>query len=755
MDTLLIAGNTGAISESGYKRLSKVYRVILVGEDVRAEKKREGIVRFCTNFRNEDIRKIFDAYTIDSVIYISENVDNTDKVRIETDELELFYRYCGKYGIKKSIVLISKDGCNYTVDKENEMMNNGMEFADERALAAWQLEQMIRFQERMNGHKSTVLRCPFIFREGNEDAYLGKLLAEVRDGKEIALPYSEDTQLDIIHETDLLRLCRNILEEGVEKTRFYNVGSGYVHRWKELEEKIKCWNPEAKLIYENRKNYLEEEEFPRELRSDYGFVPERDVMESLDACYQEFEKEPESVKKSAKEPVKELAMAPTSDPAAAVKDAMNSKTQVTRKQNDNQGILDQIQNLYGKISGSMNQSLLSYLEVIFFFFVSEWISRYTSESVYFRFVDVRLLYIVIMGTIHGLRCGILSAILSSISLARKYGQIGMGGILMFYHVDNWIPFVCYLMVGFVTGFMQNRHKEEKDFAQKEYQLLRDKYLFLNDVYRGSIDKKTEYKKQVLGFTDSYGKIYSAVQNLDCELPQKVFQHGLHTLEDILDNKSVAIYTLSDDKEFALLSAHSTELLDKIPKKYHIHEIPDIYDVVKKKKVWKNVEMIPDYPVYASAIFDGDQPVVLIMIYSAKPEQMNVRYMNLLQILCGLIQTALLRAVRVQELRGQYYPETSVIYPELFKEILDIYYKMEQSGNAQYAVLALEEHDMKKVSEELPELIYSDDVIGADENGNLYLLLVEVNEQNLSAVVNRLRKNGIKFKVLEDKGRSWF
>src|SRR5699024_8241959 len=120
---------------------------------------------------------------------------------------------------------------------------------------------------------------------------------------------------------------------------------------------------------------------------------------------------------------------------------------------------------------------------------------------------------------------------------------GMEWTVLFYNVENWIPFTTYLMAGSVTGYVKNKKTEEIKFTREEYELLRDKYIFLNEVYRSTMENKGEYKKQILGFKDSFGRIFDAVQKLDHILPQEIFLEALLIMEDILENHSIAIYSV--------------------------------------------------------------------------------------------------------------------------------------------------------------------------------------------------------------------
>ena len=107
------------------------------------------------------------------------------------------------------------------------------------------------------------------------------------------------------------------------------------------------------------------------------------------------------------------------------------------------------------------------MELLVVFLFAELLNHYLGVNVYFRFVDIRLFFIVIMGTIYGMRTGLLAALLECIALFVQYLGIGVDWTLLFYNVENCIPFMIYLMAGSVTGYIKNKKTEsgEKGYEQ--------------------------------------------------------------------------------------------------------------------------------------------------------------------------------------------------------------------------------------------------------------------------------------------------
>ena len=128
------------------------------------------------------------------------------------------------------------------------------------------------------------------------------------------------------------------------------------------------------------------------------------------------------------------------------------RTFVNEVMTQKSGLAGKIMSLFARAG----KGALKYVELVLVFIIAEIISHYTSESIYFKFVDVRLFYIIIMGTIYGMRTGLVAAVLECLVLIREYALMGMNGTILFYNIENWIPFVVYLMAGSITGYISNK-----------------------------------------------------------------------------------------------------------------------------------------------------------------------------------------------------------------------------------------------------------------------------------------------------------
>lgn len=709
MADILITGKTDIFTREAVLPLAEEYKVILAGEAAFTEKL-PNVQVYHTNPAEEKFGQLFDVYNFQAVYYVSGFADGGQGLYGESRQLEQVFLECSRAKVEKLVFLSTVESQNYISQYGKSGMITKKDYPASYSFCAAQAEEMCRYFAEKTKVQTVILWLPYLSGKLNDGNFLGSIFHNIYEKNKIFLPHHAEDRVDFLAFSDLAELLIRITEETEALGGSYFAVSGYRHTWGELEEMLRLISPDVQIFYENYPDTIAWPDYPVELRKSYGFVPMEHVMEDVGACYRRFVREVISGHRSFRTRLSDW--------------------------------------LLGKGRG-----LVQYLEVLVLFLAAELISSFTSESVYFKFADVRLMYIVIAGTTYGMKLGIFAAALECVVLVIRYAMIGMNGTFLFYNVENWIPFAIYLMAGSITGYIRNKKDEEIQFSRKEYSLLRNKYIFLNDVYRGAVENKGEYKKQILGFKDSFGKIFDAVQKLDSELPESIFLEGLRVMEDILENHSIAIYTLDSWQRFGRLAVCSNSQLPKLTKSLKLEDYRELYQETAKGGVFKNTSLEEGLPMYACGVFRGDMMVLLITIQEAGTEQYNMHYMNIFRILCGLVQTSFLRALDFQELQEAsiYYPGTQVVYPERFRQLVDIQSDMKEAGVADFVLVRFDQSDKKQVSEALAGTIRATDTLGAGEDGKLYLLLAQMNRKNFSVVGKRLEANGLNFELAEEVG----
>ena len=131
------------------------------------------------------------------------------------------------------------------------------------------------------------------------------------------------------------------------------------------------------------------------------------------------------------------------------------------------------------------------LEIIGAFLLTEWLRTFTQGNSQLETVDLRLLFVVIVGTIYGLHAGVVAAVLACAGVAKSYASQSASFAPLFYDTANWLAFVIYFVAGSVCGYVQSRNQESVRFVRDENGLLRNRLDFLRGLYQDVLDARRQ------------------------------------------------------------------------------------------------------------------------------------------------------------------------------------------------------------------------------------------------------------------------
>lgn len=287
--------------------------------------------------------------------------------------------------------------------------------------------------------------------------------------------------------------------------------------------------------------------------------------------------------------------------------------------------------------------LVPVLELLGAWGVSELLVRMTSTQAQFRVVDFRLAFIVLIADVYGLNAGVAAAFLASLSLAAGYWAEGASPLLLFYEPSNWLAFLVYFVVGAVCGYVQLRSAEDLRFAEEEQKLLEERLRFVRQLYQDTLEDKRSFRRQILGRRDSFGKVYAVTKALDAapaqELPRKIVE----VLEDVLENHSAAVYRVDARRHLARRAACSADFAARCPQLLEGTGLGPVLRGIEQDGLWVNRELTPGLPMFGAAVRENGELRALILLHDASGEQLSLYYQNMFRILCGLAETAMVRA----------------------------------------------------------------------------------------------------------------
>lgn len=361
-------------------------------------------------------------------------------------------------------------------------------------------------------------------------------------------------------------------------------------------------------------------------------------------------------------------------------------------------------------------------------------------------IDFRLMFVVLIGTVYGLNAGVLSAVLASVSLAAGYLRQGTTLMLLFYAPANWLAFIVYFVVGASCGYVQLRNTETARFVQEENDLLRKRLEFTRKLYQDTLEDKRLFRRQILGRRDSFGKIYAVTQQLDMLQPQEICRKTVQIMEDVLENHSLTIYRMEKNQGFARLTAASAGMTPEPAYSLEVDQWLDVLRAIEQEGLWVNRGFLPGRPMYAAGVRQNGSLVVLIGLHTASEEQMTLYYQNLFRILCGLVETALVRAFEYESVvrENWYLPGTCLLRPDVFAEQLATACTLQEDKMAHHLLLQVtgKFKNRAEINDRVRRSIRSTDAAGVGTNNAIYLLMNQTDEENLPLLTQRLGEKGL-------------
>ena len=399
--------------------------------------------------------------------------------------------------------------------------------------------------------------------------------------------------------------------------------------------------------------------------------------------------------------------------------------------------------------------LLVWGEVILGAFLMHMLTIWTNTIIEFKYIDYRLLYVVIIGSTHGLLFGVLAALLAAVSGAISWYHIGLDWALLIYNVENWIPFALFFLAGGVTGYIYDKKNNEINFERQQTELIHEKYEFLYNLYDEISSIKDRLREQLVGYRDSFGRFFRIANELNELDEDNIFFKALVVLEDVMKNNQIAIYSIESTGNYGRLEVKSTSLERQVPRSLKLSDLSEALGFLEEGIVFQNTDLLPNYPVYIAPISNHGRLMGLVIIWEAEFEQFTMYYLNLFKVITGLIQSSLVRAATFKnaQIEKLYLPSTQIMKPGPFNQSLEIKKKMRRNKVADFQIIRIEKggKGWEELNEQLSKGIRGDDIAGVlDVNDTYcYVLLANAGIENIGIIKERLHNIGLESEYVEE------
>lgn len=390
-------------------------------------------------------------------------------------------------------------------------------------------------------------------------------------------------------------------------------------------------------------------------------------------------------------------------------------------------------------------SLSSYLFTIVLFLAFLAINEFAGSSISFGEVNTMIIYIAIISSIYGMNQGIAANILAMTYLLSIYSSQNRDilTLMLDYRVMGEI-LICMttaLVVGYYSDKRELKVKEEKE----KVEFLNSRYDFLEKLSQDVFAEKVELERQILNSENSIGKLYAIISRLDSLETEDILNNAISVLEEILDNDTIAIYSISRSGEYMRLEVQSNNDSCNMEKSIRLNKSSEIYIKLLKDNFYINKRMDKEVPQVIGAICDGNKIKAVVTINEIEFEKMNLYYENILKITIKLISAAISKAIAYQSVINseKYIGNTKILNEKNFGQVLAIKLKAQEEKHSSLAVLELSENRLQEeeISSLLENALRETDYFGYFK-GKINIILSNADQDGINVVRKRLEESGI-------------
>ena len=698
---ILITGKLATFTSSFCSKIAVRHKVVMASTDINSKAIGNTANIFKLSPHDDDFEKLFNSYNFDTAIFCSQHPEIDDENFNEFDDLERFLKVCSDHDVMKVLYIVSNSIYHNPSEANAKVPTEGL------GVMFSACEQLCDFYRKRRAMSVVTLKVPSLYGYGEEASLIGGAISEILTHAAYKFKGSEEQYCNFLSEKDLGELLGRMIDGWMTEPDVIELQGVSTFTFRQLGEIFKGYFPTVRITYEGMSYHvpsIAESEVPRK---EYDWVAVDDLEADIQRLINLLRK-------------------------------TNKKVTYTFAEN--------IKNFMRKHS-----FIIRLVELLVGFIIMELLNLATETTIQFKYVDFRLLYVLLMGTLHGIKTGLGAACLAVISLLIAYSTARIEWATILFNVETWLPFVCYLVMGTTTGYVKDRFRNDNKFLSDEKDVLEHKYISLNEFYVSALQNKDQYKNQIMSYRDSFGRMYDITKKLDSTLAESVFQEALRALEGVLENQSICIYSCDEHILFGRLNVCSKKIAGITEKSIVLSKLPNMVNEFADGEVWVNRDRLVEYPEYAAPIFRDGRPVAIIIIQKVKYEQFARYYENLIKVLCGLVKISLLRALEFTEKieDEMYLPDTSIMVPSFFNRIINVKERMSEDGVSEHTVLRICSTPSKYNDDAIAvrKKLRTTDIIGLGDDNDLYVCLSQTNKSNVDIVITRLEQSGVKFEKI--------
>jgi len=407
-----------------------------------------------------------------------------------------------------------------------------------------------------------------------------------------------------------------------------------------------------------------------------------------------------------------------------------------------------IKNRYNKEGAFKN--LLIYIEIFALFGVVAYFTMVRKTTMLLGFIDIRVLYIMVISALHGARRSMLAAVLCIGMVVYDFIHIrGYGPLILLYDSTVLSAIFLFIFVSILWGFLKDRNQlrlseEIADNEKKDKQLQH-----VRRMYNESLRVKDALQRQILKSENSLGQMFEMVSKLDTLNIDRLRNDIVLVTEQIMDSHSVAFFRLSRDKKFMRLLAKSTDLeIDK--KSVLVAESQEFSEIVQHRGLYVNREIEFEGQIRMAYTIEMDGEIIAIVaLYDIVFDDLNLSYQNRFVVAMSMVTQSVVRAYHYSRAVEDkiYYEGTNILKPDPFKDRVMQSIELKEKGKQEYVLVEVVSDNLERCKQIVPTMIREFDYVGLG-NGKLFVLYNNTSLKEFEFVKKRLSANKINVKMID-------
>ena len=474
------------------------------------------------------------TYEFDRIVFFSENL--TPRSDRDGDLGALRRLLHAIRNRQTQMLMVSGPESEFTYPENDDVSDTS------KSLMSRALEELCLYYARTYRLEAKIIRCPYLYapERNGATAYFGRLFEQASAGS-ISFCEREQQQTCFLCADDLAELIYRMFDDWTAESEIFHVPNAFDFTYGDLADVISAAFPGLSVTFgEDRTQHYPADDHALRLR--YGWSPRYSLKQDLPLVLQRW------------------------------------KEARAQEQSEKHLIWDFLRN--------HSKPWIAF-EICVTFILEELLRTAVQGNSQLGTVDLRLFFVVIVGTMYGLNAGVFAAALACAGMALSYVSNGASFAPLFYDTSNWITFVVYFVAGAVCGYVQMRNRENLRFMRDENSLLRERLAFLRDLYHDVLDDRRMLRGQIIGRRDSFGKMYAMTRELDEVQPQKLYRAAIRIMQDTLGGDSFGIYRIDNGGRFARLVAASPQTESLFSKSALLENYANVVIALDHGGLWVN------------------------------------------------------------------------------------------------------------------------------------------------------------------------